>query len=160
MATREQFEFYKSLYKEEDHRSQELDSRAKFYFTVISAFLGALLLKATEFHTLVRAFGIPKSILILETVLLLAALAFVVISMSIRRHQSIANGADIFHRDVVLADKDFYDDQIINYNHATQCYRKKNDQAAGNLVWGAGFLTTAMILLLAALALGPYFTGM
>lgn len=159
MATREQFEFYQSLYREEENRSKELDDRARFYFTVISAFLGAFILKATEFHILVRTFGIATSIIIIDIILLLASLAFVVLGMTIRKYQAIANGSDIFRHDLVLSNEDFYNDRIADYNHATLYYKKKNDQAASNLAWGAGLLTAAMIVLLAALALGPYFTG-
>ena len=41
MATKDQYDFFRGLYEEEERTSQQLEGRAKVYLSVITAFLGA-----------------------------------------------------------------------------------------------------------------------
>jgi preprotein translocase subunit Sec61beta len=53
MATKDQYEFFRSLYDEEERTSLQLEGRAKVYLGIISAFLVTIFLKTDD---AIRAF--------------------------------------------------------------------------------------------------------
>lgn len=158
MASREQYEFFKFLYEEEDRRSKELETRAQFYFAVISAFLATLLFNAAGIRNDISTLGIAPDMIIVETALLMGSLLLVVIAMMIRKHQRIAAGNDMLSRfgNTPLSEEAFFTMCIGDYNKAIQYNRKKNAKAASYLLWGSILLVTSMIVLLLTLAFSTY----
>lgn len=59
MATKDQYEFYRSLYDEEERTSLQLEGRTKVFLGIISAFLVTILLKSKEVKESTDALHIP-----------------------------------------------------------------------------------------------------
>jgi hypothetical protein len=47
-VTKDQYEFFRSLYEDEQETSEKLEGRAKVYLGIVSAFLAAIIVKADE----------------------------------------------------------------------------------------------------------------
>ncbi len=156
MATKEQYEFFKFLYEEEERRAERIEKRATFYFTVISAFLGALLFTA-EKVALATTLTILKTPVNIFTIILLAALALIVYGMFFRKHHRIVPAAELsLHPNSKEVDESVFFDQCIEQCvKATSDYQHKNEVAAFALTWGAVLLAAAIMLLLGEFALAP-----
>lgn len=50
MATKEQYEFFKSVYDEHRDRIKALESRAQLYFTIQSLYFGFVVLKLSDIY--------------------------------------------------------------------------------------------------------------
>ena len=59
MATKEQYEFFKSLYDEENSRYSVLENRAKLYVTIIALYLGAIAFKIADVLALSSQLKVP-----------------------------------------------------------------------------------------------------
>ena len=60
-VTKEQYEFYQSLYDQEERTSIQLEGRAKVYLGIVSAFLAAMILKAPDAEATAKSLQSPGS---------------------------------------------------------------------------------------------------
>lgn len=77
MATKEQFEFFRSLYEEEERRYGYLSARGTFYVGVVTLMLTALALKLDSANSLLSC--IPGWLIFLEACLFALTLLAVVL---------------------------------------------------------------------------------
>jgi len=154
MATKEQYEFFRSLYEDEERVYSQLEARAKFYFSIVSLFLAAILLKAKEVQESARALGVPWWLVLSEGLLLSGALLFVVFGVLIRRYEGVADPETIIKNfgDTAPTNEDFYDDRIADYTVAANRNAAANNNTARWLSLSGLFLTLAMVLLLGLFA--------
>jgi hypothetical protein len=153
MATKEQYEFFRSLYDEEERTYEQLEGRAKLYLTIVSLFLAGLLLKADETRKSAAAIGLPWWVLGATTILLAGTLALLVVAMRIRTYEGASDPEEIVKGFGEKPPKDevFFDDRIADYVVATNRNTKVNNSTAMTLQYASYSLAAAMLLLLVAL---------
>lgn len=156
MATKEQLDFFRFLYDEEERRYGQLESRAKFYLSVIALFVATLTFKLEDAQKSVAILGAPWWLVLVEGALLATALVFVVISVFIREYEGVADPEDIVNGfgDKVPSNESFFDDRIADYVVATGRNSAMNDRAARFLEIAVSIIAVAMLLLLLILSLG------
>jgi hypothetical protein len=150
MATKEQYDFFRSLYEEEERTQEQLEGRAKVYLSIVSAFLAALLLKTGDVSANAKTLGIPWEILLIEALLFALALLFVVFALRIKAYEAVADALAIvekFEGDGPT-DAEFMEDRIADYAVAASHNLVANNQTASILAWAGRFLVMAMILLI------------
>jgi TRAP-type C4-dicarboxylate transport system permease small subunit len=150
MATKEQYEFFRSLYEDEERTYAQLEARARFYLSIVSIFLASVLLKTEEVQKSARALGLPWWLVLGEAVLLSGALLFVTLGALIRRYEGIADPEDIvksFGEDVP-SNEQFFDDRIADYTVATNRNAAVNERTARLLSYAGILLSASMVLLL------------
>lgn len=154
MATKEQYEFFRFLYEAEERTYQYLEARARFYLSIISLFLAALLLKAEEVRRSAAEYGIPWWILTLVAVFLAVALALIVLATRIRRYEAVADPQKVVDSfgDTEPTNKDFFDDRIADLTVATSRNSAVNNSVANILLYASLCLAFAMFVLLTSLA--------
>lgn len=150
MATKDQYEFFGSLYEEEERTSLQLEGRAKVYLSVITAFLVALLLKADEVSRSAHTLGIPWWGMLVEALVLGASLLCVVFALRIRKFDAVADGVEIVegYGEDQPEDEEFFEDRIADYAVASSRNREVNNQTASMLAWAGWLLVVGMLLLL------------
>jgi len=153
MATKDQCDFFRYLYEEEERRYGQLESRAKLYLSVIAVFLATLTLKAQDVQASVKILGVPLWPLLIEALLLAGALVFVVLGAYVRTYEGVADANDVVERfgDQPPTNEDFFDDRIADYVVATVRNTEVNDRSAWHLQASAFFLAAAMLLLMGIL---------
>lgn len=156
MATREQLDFFRFLYDEEERRYGQLESRAKLYLSVIALFLATLIFKLDDAQKSIAILGAPWWLVLVEGILLATALAFVVIGVFIRVYEGVADPEDIVNGfgDEAPSNESFFDDRIADYVVATVRNSAMNDRAARFLEIAVLFLAAAMLMLPVILSLG------
>jgi hypothetical protein len=149
MATKEQYEFFRSLYDEEEARYSQLEARARLYLAVISAFIAAIVLKANEIKQSIRILGGDRRLLAVAT-LLVASLVMIVISTKIRQYEGIADPREIIENfgPAPPSNEEFFDLRLADLTVATERNAKVNDQVARFLAWAGVLLALAMVALL------------
>jgi len=70
MATQAQYEFFRSLYEEEERTSVQLEGRAKVYLGIISAILVTVFLKTDDVVKSANTLKISFALILVEALLL------------------------------------------------------------------------------------------
>ena len=155
MATKDQYEFFKYMYDEEERTYDQREGRARLYLTIISLFLAGLLLKAQEVKASAAAIGVPWWSFLLVAVALAVALLLFVLAMSIRTYEGAANLEDIFNGfgKKPSADDAFFDARLADFTVATTRNSLVNNKAATLLQYAGHGLALAMLFLLLGLLL-------
>jgi hypothetical protein len=150
MATKEQCDFFRSLYEEEERRYGQLEARAKLYLSVIAIFLATITLKLPDVQASVKILQVPFWPFLVEAALLAAALVFVVLGAFIREYEGIADPNDVVDGfgDTPPSNETFFDDRIADYVVATTRNSKVNDRSARYLLVSVSLLAAAMLLLM------------
>src|SRR5580704_17591329 len=94
-VTKEQYEFYRALYDEEERTSLQLEGRAKVYLGIVSAFLAAMILKASDAEATAKSLHIPWGLMLLEALPMTIALALILWGLRIRNFEAVNDGAQI-----------------------------------------------------------------
>jgi len=155
MATKEQCDFFRSLYEEEERRYGQLEARAKLYLSVIAIFLATITLKLQDVQASVQLLKVPLWPFILEAVLLASALIFVVFGVFIREYEGIADPEDVIESfgDEPPTNEAFFDDRIADYVVATVRNTEVNDRGGRYLLVSVSLLAAAMLLLIGLLVM-------
>ena len=150
MATKDQYEFYRSLYDEEERTSLQLEGRAKIYLGVISAFLVTFLLNTDEVVRSAHTLGIPWWAILIEAVIFSAAMLCVIYSLRINVYEAVNDGSSLIDSYVGdgPTDEEFFEDRIADYAVASSRNRNVNNTTASVLAWAGWLLISGMILLL------------
>lgn len=158
MATREQHDFFRFLYDEEERRYGQLEARAKLYLSVIALFLATLTFKLEDVQKSTALLGAPWWLVVIVGILLATALIFVVLGVFIREYEGIADPEEIVNTfgEEPPSNESFFDDRIADYVVATNRNASMNDRGARFLEIAVFFLAAAMLLLLVILALGLF----
>lgn len=160
MATKDQYEFFRSLYEEEERTALQLEGRAKVYLGIISAFLVTIFLKTDDALKSATELHISFPLLLAEAFLLSAALVFVILALRIRVFEAINDGVDIIEafEGSGPTDEEFFEDRIADYAVASSRNRAVNNQTSILLAWASWLIISGMILVvaIAVLALRSY----
>ncbi len=132
---KEQYEFFRALYDEEERTTVQLEGRAKVYLGVISAFLATLLLKADDAQKVAAVLKVPWFLLLLEALPMTVALGVVFWALRIREFEAVNDGPDLIDRygDDWPTEEQFYEDRVADYAVASSINRGLNNQTAGLL---------------------------
>ena len=143
-ATEKQYEFFKSLYDDENERTKILAEHAKNNLglaTVYSAFIIFVMDKQTDHLTVVG-----KSLFVGAIIFMLAAFLLSLLATQISAFEAPTVPSDIFesYGDDPPTDEDFFDDRIVDYSVACERNSSVNDGKA-NLLLFARYLLLAGI---------------
>src|SRR5450432_867609 len=95
MATKDQYEFFRGLYEEEERTALQLEGRAKVYLGGISAFLVTIFLKTDDALKSANVLRIAFPLLLAEALCLSIALVLVIVSLRIRVFEAVNDGLEI-----------------------------------------------------------------
>lgn len=148
MATKDQYEIFKSVYDEELNRCSALQTRSSLYLTVITFFLGAVAFKIDEAQKFMSQFGIPTTLYLCMGLALLGALLCTVFGIRVRAYEGVFDPVEVLESFVEEppSDEDFFDDRIVDFAGATKCNVALNNKVANLLQWAAYFLVAAVSL--------------
>ena len=149
MATKDQYEFFRSLYDEEERTSLQLEGRAKVYLGIISAFLVTIFLKTDDAINSASKLKIPFPLLLVEALFFSAALAFVLFALRIREFEAVNDGVRIIEEATNdgPTDEQFFEDRIVDYAFASSRNRQINNETSSALARAAWLLIAGMIFL-------------
>lgn len=150
MATKEQHDFFRFLYEEEERRYSQLEGRAKLYLSVIAIFLATLIFKIDDVEKSIELLRIPWSVVLVQAALQASSLVFVVFGVFIREYEGIADPEEIVagFGEAPPTNEAFFDDRIADYVVATNRNAAANDKAARFLEIAVFLLGSAMLLML------------
>ena len=150
MASKDQYEFFQSLYEEEERTYEQLEGRAKVYLGIISAFLAVIFLKTRDAKDSAVALHIPFVLVLLIGVVLCGALVFVLLALRIRAYEAVNDGIAIIeaYEEPGPTDNIFFEDRIVDYAVASSRNREHNNRTARLLWWASWLLTAGMICML------------
>jgi hypothetical protein len=97
MATKEQYEFFKSVYDEHRDRIKALESRAQLYFTIQSLYFGFVVLKFSDVYGAHDGAKLPGFFTIFQVVVALFlafALTCTLFAVRIQRYETASNLRD------------------------------------------------------------------
>jgi hypothetical protein len=120
-VTKEQYEFYRSLYDEEERTSVQLEGRSKVYLGVVSGILAAILFKADEARKTADLLHVPWVLLLLEALSMTIALIVVFMALRFRDYQAVSDGLELIERDRDdwPTNEEFYEARIVDYAEAS-----------------------------------------
>ena len=135
MATEAQAEFFKFLYEEQTKRRKNLSERSKFYFTIISFYLGVIYFK---FQDVVKDPVVPPILFwsgIVSAALLTIGLVFTVVGTRVKPYAKPCDLDDYFKGlgATPPTDADFFDDRIVDYSAAVSQNSILNQETARSL---------------------------
>src|SRR4051812_4791043 len=109
MATKDQFEFFRSLYHDEERRYDQLSSRATLYLGIITLLLGTVALKLDKTNVLLARTA--AWLVLLDALLFAAAMIAVVWGSVIRGYEGVADPKKLIDslRENPPSDSDFFD---------------------------------------------------
>jgi len=149
MASKDQYEFFRRLYEEEERTSLQLEGRAKVYLGIISAFLVTFFLKTDDAINSASKLKIPFPLLLVEALFFSAALAFVLFALRIREFEAVNDGVRIIEEATNdgPTDEQFFEDRIVDYAFASSRNRQINNETSSALARAAWLLIAGMIFL-------------
>jgi hypothetical protein len=148
-VTKEQYEFFRALYDEEERTALQLEGRAKVYLGVISAFLAAVLLKAGDAKEIAKALQVLWGLLLSDAFPMSLALLLVLWSLRIRDFEAVNDGPKVIREfeDDWPGEARFLEDRIIDYAFASSRNRKLNSETAALLAWASRSMAAGILLL-------------
>jgi hypothetical protein len=148
MATEIQYQVFRAEYDEESQRASGLESRAKLYLTVITAYLGVIGFKIDDLLKFLDKFHVPVTLYLVMAVVLVVALLCTVWAMGIRTYEGVFDPKkeiESFSQQRPT-DSDFLDKRLADLAVATNRNSRQNGKVA-NALQGAGVLIFLAILL-------------
>jgi hypothetical protein len=147
MATQSQYEFFRLLYQEETDRYNELEQRARLYFTIISFYLGAIAFKFSDLSGFLRATHVPTAVVIFVAACMIISLTACVLGVQIRTYEGVAEPRDVIDSmgEQPPTDSEFFDARIADFAVATERNSRQNDRVAIYLSLSAIALAVAMV---------------
>ena len=155
MATKEQYEFFRRLYEEEERTYEQIEGRAKVFLSIITAFIVTVVLKSEDAVKSAAALRVPWFIYLLMGAILALALVFVVLSVRIRAYEALVDPEALIesYEGDGPTDEIFFEDRIADYAVAASRNRAENNRAASILAWAGWLLVSAMVLMVLTLLL-------
>lgn len=143
MATKTQYEFFRSLYDEENNRLSELVNRAKVYLPVVTFFLGVLLLKS-EWVISVAKGNLIIIFFFISMFSFFAALVTTIVSLRVMKYKGICDPEDVITQwgKSPPEDEQFFKERIADFAVAAQKNHTLNNTR------GSWLHTTGIFLLI------------
>jgi hypothetical protein len=141
VATKVQYEVFRAAYDEESEHHSVLESRAKLYLTIITAYLGAIAFKTTDVLAFLNEFKVSFYWYLLLGLGLVLALLLTVCAMGIRTYEGVFDPKVEIQSfgDKPPTDVEFLDKRIVDLAVATDRNNRMNNKVAEYLRY-AGFL--------------------
>ena len=148
MASEIQYEVFKDIYDEESERYSQLGTRSNLYLTIITFYLGVILLKIDDILKFVVVFQVPVLLILLLGVLFVVALTFTVLALGIREYEGICDPKKVIASfgPAPPSDEDFLDKRIVDLAVATNRNSAQNNRVATLLQWSARVIFVAVLL--------------
>jgi hypothetical protein len=148
MATETQYKVFKELYDEEAERYSALGTRSNLYLTVITFYLGVILLKVEDVLKFVSGFRVSIVLFLSVGMLFVVALFLTVAAIRIREYEGVCDPEEVIagYGKRPPADTKFLDDRIVDLAVATNRNSAQNDRVAGLLQWAATVILLAVLL--------------
>jgi hypothetical protein len=155
VATKVKYDVFRAAYDEESEHNLALESRAKLYLTIITAYLGAVAFKTTDVLVFLGRFCIPFCWYLLLGVCLLLALLLVICAMGIRKYEGVFDPkAEIQSLgEKAPTDEEFLDKRIVDLAVATTRNSKVNNRKAIYLQYSGILVFVAVCLQLVVFGL-------
>jgi hypothetical protein len=147
LATKEQYEFFRSLYEAEERTYEQLEGRAKVYLGVVTAFLATVLVKASDVVESAKALNVPWWSILAEAILLTIVLTLILFALRIRAYEAVNDGEEIIEEfgENIPSDEEFFDDRIADYAVAASRNLRANNETATFLAWASRLLVASMV---------------
>jgi hypothetical protein len=148
MASETQYKVFKEVFDEESRRYSDLGTRCNLYLTIITFYLGVILLKIDDVLKFVADFRVSVFWFLSIGLLFVAALLLTVRAMGIREFEGIFDPEEVIESfgKEPPSDENFLDDRIVDLAVATNRNSAQNDQTATLLQWAARILFLAVFL--------------
>jgi hypothetical protein len=151
MATKDQYEFFKTAYQEQNERKKTLETRAQLYLTIQTLYFGFVVLKFSDLlsGSSKSPSSLPASYLwfqVLVAALIASALVFTLLAVRIRRYEAVCDlrsAAENIDREP--AEDAFFDARIADFVVASNRNIEVNTDAAESLR-SAGWLMVSAVL--------------
>ena len=150
MATKEQYDFFKSQYDEENIRNNELTKRAEIYLSIISLFLTAVLFKIKDIFDSIK--DVPTFLLTILLIVGLVSFAisllFLINSLKIRDYEGVIDFNDFIEKndDTTQSPEDFFEDRVADYIVAVKRNEIINNDKADLLIKSRIFILIGFLL--------------
>jgi len=141
-------QIFKEAYDAENERYTQLESRAKFYLTIISFYLGAVAFKFADVLKFLKEYRISAALYVGGGMLLSLSLLLTILATRIRGYEGafdLRQITDSF-KSSMPKEKDFLEDRLTDYVVATDRNRATNNRVA-DLLSGSSWLLFAAVLL-------------
>jgi hypothetical protein len=148
MATDTQYKVFKEVYDQESERYSNLGTRASLYLTLITFYLGAVLLKVDDVLKFVTTFHVPVVLFLLSGALLVAALFLTALAVTVRDYEGICDPEKVIKGfgESPPSDEEFLDDRIVDLAVATNRNNRQNNRVATLLKWAARVICCSVAL--------------
>jgi hypothetical protein len=160
MATKDQYEFFKSIYAEHLERRKALETRAQLYFTIQSLYFGIVVLKVGEMVGIGNT-GLPTAIgtqfpplyqgfQCAVATFLAFAICLTLWSVRVRTYQTVTDPEEVA-RDLLdehvelMSDEEFFKRRIVDFSVAANWNEAKNWEAARNALGLLVMLAVSLI---------------
>lgn len=148
MPTKDQYEFFKQAYLEEDVRSSLLVKRGEIYLSLISLFLTGLVFKFSDLKGYIQGNLVSRAFYSLIIVSLFLSAIFAMLSLQIRRYRGINLSGWIDElEDDAQTDKEFYINRIADFIALTITHQKINNKRGRQLKLAGYFLLGAILFI-------------
>lgn len=148
MATKLQYEFFKSMHEAEYLHYGLLEARARLYLTLQTFYLGAVAFKFNDVVAFTNAYNVPVLPYIAAAVLLLIGLFFTVRATCIRSYEVPCDLTEIVKSfgNSPQTDDDFIDQRLGDFAVASKRNAAVNNRVATWLTGASWLLATAIFL--------------
>jgi len=147
MATKEQYDFFKDQYLDEEKRYSDLTKRAEIYFSILSVLLTSIVFKIKDIFELFensnsfnRTFSFIFFIIALG--LFGSAFYFITRALRIKTYQAVIDFENFRNNlgETPPTNEDFFDDRLIDYMYATEKNEIVNEERANDLAKALRFI--------------------
>ncbi len=152
MATKEQYDFFKDQYVDEEKRYSDLTKRAEIYFSILSLFLSSIVFKLKEIFDLFEKSNSCNKVVgfvffILSFVFFGAAFYFITRALKIKTYQAVIDFENYRNNlgETAPTNEDFFDDRLIDYMYATEKNEIVNEERANDLTIALRFILAGFI---------------
>lgn len=148
MATETQYKVFKELYDEEAERYSALGTRSNLYLTVITFYLGVILLKVDDVLKFASGFRVSVVWFLCVGMFFVIALLLTVAAIRIREYEGVCDPEEVIagFGKHPPTDTKFLDDRIVDLAVATNRNSAQNDRVAGLLQWAATVILLAVLI--------------
>jgi hypothetical protein len=144
MATKAQIDFFSRMYDEQAATWKNIQERAKFYFAVISFYLGVILFKIQDVSDVSKLSRPTRWFSVTSAVVLSASLFFALFAARVRSYEIPCDPEKLLSGDQLKEEGEFLEDRIVDFAVAINRIRQVNNKAADQMRI-AGWLMFAAI---------------
>lgn len=153
MATKEQYDFFKDQFNEEEKRYSDLTKRGEIYFSILSLLLTGIMFKTKDIFEILKGIqdlrfkSILIAIFILSFALFCIGFFFITLGLKIREFEGVTNMKGYIDslEDCPPTNEDFFDDRIVDFIAATEQNESINDLRANRLAVALNFILGGFI---------------